>query len=66
MPEDFHARSLLSAKSVKSPKTCRPGVADETPRRMGEKTSGTQGMQWSVLFEKWGGKRINDKRGGEV
>ena len=36
MPEDFHARSLLSVKSVKSPKTCRP-VADETPRRTREK-----------------------------
>ena len=40
MPEDFHARSLLSVKSVKSPKTCRP-VADETPRRTREKTTGT-------------------------
>ena len=66
MPEDFHAWSLLSVKSVKSPKTCRP-VADETPRRTREKTSGTQGMQWNVLFENWGGGgRINDKRGGEV
>ena len=35
MPEDFHARSLLSVKSVKSPKTCRP-VADKTPRRTRE------------------------------
>ena len=64
MLEDFYARSLLSVKSVKSPKTCRP-VADETPRRTREKTSGTQGMQWNVVFEKWGGERINDKRGGE-
>ena len=64
MLEDFYARSLLSVKSVKSPKTCRP-VADKTPRRTREKTSGTQGMQWNVVFEKWGGERINDKRGGE-
>lgn len=66
MPEDFHARSLLSVKSVKSPKTCRL-VADETPRRTGEKTSGTQGMQWNVLFENWVGGEENkrqERRGG--
>ena len=65
MPEDFHAWSLLSVKSVKSPKTCRP-VADETPRRTREKTSGTQGMQWTVLFENWGGENKRQERRGGV
>ena len=58
MPEDFHARSLLSVKSVKSPKTCRP-VADETP--LPRVCNGMSFLRIGGV-----GGRINDKRGGEV
>ena len=64
MPEDFHARSLLSVKSVKSPKTCRPTkllVAREKKPPVPRVCNGMSFLRIGL-----GGGRINDKRGGEV